>query len=140
MFFNHDKVALVSDNKEEWEKFRATFDTIGYECEFYVSDCWNKLIRKAEKYSAIMIDFKLGGGLLSVEIAQALIKNAFMGNIVLLASSSMEYSNNRWAAFLMKDYVLSNPESVINREEVSEAEFIVETVSMKRSLLNGGMK
>lgn len=138
MFFsNGNRVALVSDDDGDYSAISDSFSDIDYRVDWYKSDCYIKLATRHDKYDAVLIEFRLGGGLLSTEIAKYLFRCGFDGKIFFLIGGSMEIYRQRYGTLLMKESVIRDPEIVLNTE-VDMMDQICDTTFIKDKVSKGG--
>lgn len=138
MFFNKGRIAYVSDSDSDIKEISKKYSSLNWKCDSYRSDEQDVLVRKSDKYNVIMIDFKLGGGLLSVEIAKLLISGAYEGKVFFIAGGSMELYSDRYGIVIMKDRVLDDPEMIFNIE-VADNDRTMDTVFITECLMKGGL-
>lgn len=131
------KLALVYFSPKDCDPFHKTFASVGWGVDFYGSESWGALAEKCDKYKVILVDMKLGGGALAIEIVKVLIRAAYKGKIFLLAGGSMVFYTERYLSVLMKEAILQNPGLVVDNVGVSEGTAIAETVCMERALAHG---
>ncbi|MFW6172306.1 MAG: hypothetical protein ACOC5T_00980 [Elusimicrobiota bacterium] len=138
MFFNNGKkIALVSDYSDDYNAISDSFNSIDYQVDWYRSDCYIKLATRCDKYNTVLIEFRLGGGVLSTEIAKYLFKSGFDGKIFFLIEGSMEIYRQRYGTLLMKNSVIENPEIVLNTE-LDVMDQICDTTFIKDKITKGG--
>jgi len=139
MFFSNGRIALITDDDKDYQELSESYKTIGWKLDRYHSEGYDKVVNSNGKYEVVLIDFKLGGGLLSVEIAKLLIKRGYAGKVFLLAgrSMSMEMYEQRYGTVLMKDAVKSDPERIFDGE-VDIQEQLMDAVFIQNNIVRKG--
>ena len=137
MFFDRDKLALISDTESDFDSLDESYRDLGWRLDWHTSDAYDKVVNSNGKYKMVLIDIRLGGGLLSLEIAKLLIRRGYQGKIFFLASGSMEMYTQRYGTVLMKETVRRNP-GIIFDVNIDMNEQAMETVFMSTRIAKKG--
>ena len=132
-----DKVAFIGTCGSDAVELVRAFRNYGINCEFFSSDKWQDLVANHSDYAVILIDFRLGAGMMSISINETLLRNAYKGRMFLLAHGSMEMYSEEYATVFMMDTVKRNPMKVFNGSEITKADVVSDTIFMKKAIANG---
>ena len=131
------QVAFIGTSDSDAVELVRAFQDYGVKCECFSSDEWQDLVDSRNDYAVILIDFRLGGGMMSISINETLLRNAYKGRMFLLAHDSMEMYSQDYSTVLMMDMVKDNPMKVFNGKEITNADVVSNTVFMKKAIANG---